>query len=70
MKTFERLEECLRKNMGDTLPDIRYFNGNDSDEGNPAHNPLTGLPFSCADGSYAAATLEGALDLFLKSRGF
>jgi hypothetical protein len=69
MHVNERLEQYLRKNMGEVLPEIRYFNGND-DEGKSAYNRNSGLPFSCADGSFAASSLEGSLDLFLKSKGF
>lgn len=69
MNTTIRLEKYLRERMGEVLPEIRYFNGND-DEGKSAYNTKSGLPFSCADGSYAAASLEGSLDLFLKSKGF
>lgn len=61
MDTTTRLEKYLRERMGEVLPEIRYFNGNDSDDG---------CPFSCSDGSYAASSLEGSLDLFLKSKGF
>ena len=70
MDTPQRLEKYLRENMGEVLPEIRYFNGNDSDDGNPNYNRLTGLPFSCANGAYAAASLDGAFDLFLKEKGF
>lgn len=69
MNITQRLEKYLREQMGEVLPEIRYFNGND-DEGKSLYNPNSGLPFSCSDGSYAAASLEGSLDLFLKSKGF
>jgi hypothetical protein len=57
MTVLEKLEAHLKdkKNLGEFLPDIRYFDGTDS--------------FSDAKGNYKAKTLEGSIELFLKQHG-
>lgn len=52
---YERLEAYIRKS-GLMLPEIRYFDGNER--------------FSTITGNYSSKTLEGSIDLFLKTRGY
>tara|TARA_R110000868_G_scaffold375069_2_gene639538 strand:+ start:311 stop:496 length:186 start_codon:yes stop_codon:yes gene_type:complete len=57
MNLIERLsfiEEALKKkeNMGEALPEIRYFDGTER--------------FSTSDGEYSAKSLEESLNLFVK----
>jgi hypothetical protein len=59
IELLKRLETYLKQKdgnnqiIGKTLPDIRYFDG---------------IELYCdAGGNYKASTLEGSLDLFLKS---
>ncbi len=51
MTTLDRIEEFLKKNPGETLPEIKYFNGTEK--------------FSDITGCYAAKTLEESILLFI-----
>lgn len=50
-----RLEKYLKENLGEKLPEIRFFDG--------------AMAFCEANGDYKSKTLEESIDLFLKEKG-